>query len=84
MDVWRLDVEPTLEIVPDALTLDKLLVFPKSKDRPVLLAALAVEAEVLLTLDREDFQNSIGRTIYGMAIRTPGEFLMDERRVGRI
>ncbi|MCF6313761.1 MAG: hypothetical protein L3J39_15055 [Verrucomicrobiales bacterium] len=82
--VWRDDIKPILEIKPDALTLDKLLVFPKSKDRPVLLAALAAKADVLLTLDREDFQNTIGNAIYGMNIRTPGAFLMDQRATGLI
>lgn len=84
MVVWRDEIEPALDIVSDALTLDKLLVFPKSKDRPVLLAALAAEADVLLTLDRADFQNAIGDVIYGMDIRTPGGFLMDQRRAGEI
>jgi len=84
LSAWENIIEPRLEIEPDSLTLDKLLVFPKSKDRPVLLAALAAESNVLLTLDREDFQNAIGNAIYGMDIRTPGVFLMDQRRTGRI
>ena len=29
--------------------------FPKAKDRPVVITALAAEAAVLLTLDRTDF-----------------------------
>lgn len=82
--VWEKQIQPQLEIVPNALTLDKLLVFPKSKDRPVLLAALAARVDVLLTLDRADFQESIGSSVYGMAIKSPGEFLMGERGAGRL
>lgn len=82
--VWEKQIQPQLEIVPNALTLDKLLVFPKSKNRPVLLAALAARVDVLLTLDRADFQESIGSSVYGMAIKSPGEFLMGERGAGRL
>lgn len=81
---WAEKIEPNLKLVPNALTLDKLLVFPKTKDRPVLLSALGAKAEVLLTLDREDFQDSIGNSIYGMDICTPGQFLMKQRQIGLI
>ena len=50
---------PKLELVPTELAFDKALVFPKAKDRPVLLSALG-EADCLLTLDEADFQKVIG------------------------
>jgi predicted nucleic acid-binding protein len=55
-----------LDLVPTELTFDKVLVFPRAKDRPVLLSALGAEADCLLTLDEGDFQNVIGSEIYGM------------------
>lgn len=79
---WRDEIEPLLKIVPNALTLDKLLVFPKTKDRPVVLSALAADASILLTLDRKDFQDSIGHSIYGLKIQTPGRFLIEQRKLG--
>jgi predicted nucleic acid-binding protein len=64
--------------------LDKPLIFPKSKDRPVVITALASQAAVLLTLDRADFQRLLGAEVYGMAVRTPADFLMERRRSGAI
>jgi hypothetical protein len=55
------------------------LLFPKAKDRPVVLAALASEADYLLTLDRHDFQGLLGHRVYSVSIRTPGDFLVEER-----
>lgn len=75
---------PKLELVLTELTFDKVLVFPKAKDRPVLLSALGAKADCLLTLDEGDFQNVIGAQVYGMQIRTPGLFLIAERDAGRI
>jgi hypothetical protein len=42
-----------ISLVDDVVSIDRALVFPASKDRPVLITALAW-ADVLLTLDRED------------------------------
>lgn len=67
----------------DEITFDWPLVFAVTKDKPVLCTALAC-ADVLLTLDRRDFQSLLGRTVYGLKIRTPGEFLRAEREAGRI
>ncbi len=52
-------LEPQLSIVADVVSLDRALVFPVAKDRPVLVTALAW-ADVLLTLDRADFVNLLG------------------------
>jgi hypothetical protein len=75
---------PKLAFVPTELTFDKVLVFPKAKDRPVLLSALGAESDYLLTLDEGDFQNVIGYEVYGMGVSTPGLFLISERKAGRI
>ena len=61
-----------LHLVPTELAFDKALVFPKAKDRPVLLSALGAEADCLLTLDETDFQKAIGTHVYGMEVSTPG------------
>lgn len=73
---------PKLELVPTELAFDQALVFPKAKDRPVLLSALGAEADCLLTLDEADFQKVIGSHVYGMAVSTPGLFLLARRETG--
>lgn len=75
---------PKLELVPTELAFDKALVFPKAKDRPVLLSALGAEADCLLTLDEMDFQKVIGSHVYGMEVSTPGLFLLAQREAGRL
>ncbi|MGH7989974.1 MAG: PIN domain-containing protein [Limisphaerales bacterium] len=67
----------------DVVTLNLPAVFPVRKDRPVLFSALAW-ADVLLTLDREDFSKLLGGEFYGMAVLKPGDFLERERRAGRL
>jgi predicted nucleic acid-binding protein len=67
----------------DELTFDWPIVFEASKDKPVLFSALAC-ADVLLTLDRRDFRDLLGQTIYGLRVLTPGEFLRLEREGGRL
>ena len=71
-----------LAVEGDELTFDWPVAFEKSKDKPVLFSALAC-ADVLLTLDRHDFGELLGRTIYGLRVLTPGEFLRTEREAGR-
>ncbi|MGJ8640256.1 MAG: hypothetical protein ACSHYA_12780 [Opitutaceae bacterium] len=66
----------------NALTADDIIVFEKAKDRPVLISALACKPVALLTLDRADFHDRLGRQFYGIAIRTPGEWLMEQRDAG--
>ena len=80
----RRSLLPKLAFVPTEIAFDKALVFPKTKDRPVLLSALGAESEYLLTLDEGDFQNVIGSQVYGMRVSTPGLFIIAERNAGRI
>jgi len=72
-----------LDLVDDVVCLDRVLVFPVSKDRPVLITALAY-AELLLTLDHEDFIGVLGASCYGLAILPPYDFLTYERKAGRL
>jgi len=51
------------------------LVYGAVKDRPVVVSALHLKAHYLLTLDRDDFHDLLGTEVYGLRIRTPGEFL---------
>ena len=81
---WQTFLQPALTLVPTELAFDRALVFPKAKDRPVLLSALGAEADVLLTLDETDFQRVIGAQVYGLAIRTPGQFLLEQRAAGNL
>jgi predicted nucleic acid-binding protein len=67
----------------DELTFDWPIVFEAAKDKPVLFSALAC-ADVLLTLDRRDFRDLLGQTIYDLRVLTPGEFLRMEREAGRL
>ena len=67
----------------DELAFDWPLVFPITKDKPVLCTALA-SADILLTLDRNDFQAILVETVYGMQILTPGQFIQHQRKSGRI
>jgi hypothetical protein len=68
--------------VDDVLTIDKPAVFPVNKDRPILFSALAM-ADVLLTLDRADFGRLLGTRFYGLAIMTPGLWLLQDSKAGR-
>ena len=72
-----------ISLVDDVVSIDRALVFPASKDRPVLITALAW-ADVLLTLDREDFSKVLGSSCYGLPILLPAEFLIRERKFGRL
>lgn len=71
--MW-LRLRTQLELVDDVLLLDKPVVFPIQKDRPILFSALA-SADVLLTLDRADFGRLLGSAFYGLDIMTPGMWL---------
>ena len=52
-------------------------------DRPILFSALAW-SDVLLTLDRGDFGELLGKTFYELWVLTPGAFLEQERAAGRL
>jgi len=79
---WQ-SLRPALAVVTDELTFPWPVVFPAAKDRPVLFTAAAT-AEVLLTLDRSDFGVLMESGFYGMAVMKPGDFLLCERKVGRL
>jgi predicted nucleic acid-binding protein len=72
-----------ISLVDDVVSIDRALVFPTSKDRPVLITALAW-ADVLLTLDREDFIKVLGSSCYGLPILLPSKFLIRERKQVRL
>lgn len=76
-------LRPALLVMDDVLTLEWPVVFPVAKDRPVLFSALAW-ADVLLTLDREDFGELLNQPFYGLPILKPGTFLERERAAGRL
>jgi hypothetical protein len=48
-----------------------------TKDRPVVISALSQKAAYLLTLDRDDCHDLLGRSVYGLSIRTPGEYIRE-------
>jgi predicted nucleic acid-binding protein len=79
---WRTEIAPRVQLMRASLALDKPLVFPKAKDRPVVITALAAQAEWLLTLDETDFHGKLGREVHGLRIATPGEFLLEQRTQG--
>ena len=79
---WKNEIAPRVRFVRASVALDKPLVFPKAKDRPVVITALAVRSDWLLTLDVGDFHSKLGREVYGLRIATPGEFLVEQRAQG--
>ena len=81
-DEWR-KLRSSLSVMSDVLTFDWPVVFPATKDRPVLFTAFAV-ADVLLTLDRADFESVMATGFYGMPVMKPGDFLRRERAGGRL
>lgn len=64
--------------VPDALTTKRPLLLTASKDKPVLISALADRSKVLLTLDTGDFGLLIGTEVYGTLVTTPRDLLVRE------
>jgi predicted nucleic acid-binding protein len=77
IESWRA-LSKNLELVDDCLVMDWPVVFFPAKDRPILFTALAY-ADVLLTLDRGDFDPLMGIGFYGLRIMKPGDFLRQER-----
>ena len=69
-------MQAKVEWVPNALTSRKPLLLAASKDKPVLISALAAKCDVLLTLDKADFRLLLGTTVYGMLVITPRDFLV--------
>ena len=76
-------LRPQLVIVDDVVSLDRPVVFSASKDRPVLLTALAW-SDILITLDRKDFAKFLGGQFSGLRVQLPFQFLEEERAAGRL
>lgn len=70
------EMQSKIEWVPNALTSRKPLLLAASKDKPVLISALAARSDVLLTLDKADFELLLGTLVYGMQVSTPRDFLV--------
>jgi predicted nucleic acid-binding protein len=70
------EMQTKIEWVPNALTSKKPLLLTASKDKPVLISALAAKSDVLLTLDKGDFGLLLGTEVYRMRITTPRDFLI--------
>jgi hypothetical protein len=79
---WQ-KLRPLLTVVADEFTHPWAVIFPASKDKPVLFAAAAV-ADILLTLDRADFGSIMPAGFYGLAVMKPGDLLRRERDAGRL
>lgn len=73
-----IQLQQELVLFDDVLTLDRATFFHAAKDRPILFSALAW-ADVLLTLDRNDFGSLLGGDFYGLKVLTPGMFLEQQR-----
>jgi predicted nucleic acid-binding protein len=72
---WYAQIKPKLEIIPVRISLSKILIYPKAKDRPVIITALSANADCLLTLDKADFKGLLSESIYQMWILSPAQFL---------
>ena len=72
---WSTIIRPALSVLGTHLVLDRPLAYRAVKDRPVVISALTLQADFLFTLDRDDFHDLLGDSVYGLPIRTPGEFL---------
>ncbi|MGA3170555.1 MAG: hypothetical protein ABSE62_06035 [Chthoniobacteraceae bacterium] len=76
-----LRLRPQLLVMDDVLTLDRPVIFAAGKDRPILFGALAW-ADILLTLDRRDFDSLLGGEIYGLSVMKPGTLAARHRASG--
>lgn len=81
-EIWA-DLRQQLAIMRDVVSIDRAVLFSESKDRPILFTALAW-SDTLITLDRTDFTDLLGREFYGLHVRLPYEFLREERAAGRL
>ena len=72
---WKA-LQADLSFTPNALTSNRPLLLTASKDKPVLISALAAKCDVLLTLDTSDFGILIDTKVYGMLVTTPRSFLI--------
>jgi predicted nucleic acid-binding protein len=53
------------------------------KDRPILQAAIAGGATHLITGDRRDFGAFLGKSVAGVRVETPADFLRQRERTSR-
>ena len=74
---WKA-LQDDLSFTPNALTSARPLLLTASKDKPVLISALAAKCDVLLTLDTGDFGILIDTKVYGMLVTTPRSFLIGQ------
>ncbi|MEI8310540.1 MAG: hypothetical protein WCH98_07285 [Verrucomicrobiota bacterium] len=74
---WK-SLQRKVEWAPNALTTRRPLLLAASKDKPVLISALAERCDLLLTLDKGDFGILLGTEVYGMKILTPRDFLVSQ------
>ena len=72
---WKA-LQDDLSFTPNALTSNRPLLLTASKDKPVLISALAAKCDALLTLDTGDFGILIDTKVYGMLVTTPRSFLI--------
>ena len=71
-------IEPKIRIVPNALVSTRPLLLAATKDKPVLISALASESNYLLTLDIADFGIVLNTNVYGTRVTTPRQFLIEQ------
>jgi predicted nucleic acid-binding protein len=71
---WAHQIAPLVPLVRASLTMDKALLFPKAKDRPVVITALAVQADWLLTLDETDFHGGLAPRFTACGWPPPASF----------
>ncbi len=74
---WK-SLQHKVEWVPNALTTRRPLLPTASKDKLVLISALAARCDLLLTLDKGDFGLLLGTEVYGMTVLTPRDFLLGQ------
>jgi len=84
LHIWETIVLPRTEVLPVRLVLNKPLWFSKTKDRPVVISALAADCNWLITFDKADFHAKLGRKVYSVNIGTPKEFLLEQINQGEI
>ncbi len=82
--VWAPSLHARLDIVTDALVMNKPLSLARGKDKPVLITALAETCDYLLTLDRADFATLLKTNVYGTRVSTPSDFLIHSRATGAL
>ena len=81
---WEKSIRSSVDVMPNVLSISKPLMLEASKDKPVLIGAIAAHAKFLLTLDRFDFKRILNTSVYGVEVLTPGNFLEKQRREKRL